>query len=121
MCSRSPVISRDEVHQFPIKRSERAERSATQSGRALDDRVEGRLHVGRRLADDAQNLAGRGLSGKGIGKVRVAHLEFLKQPHVLDGYHRLVGKHQNEADLLLVERFYVCPAELYRTDSRALS
>ena len=60
--------------------------------RALDDRIEHRLHVGGRAADDAEHFGGRRLMLQRLAQFRIALLQFLEQPHVLDGDHRLVGE-----------------------------
>ena len=59
---------------------------------ALDNGVEHRLHVRRRAADDAEHLGRCGLMLQRFAQFRVALLEFLEQPHVLDGDDRLVGE-----------------------------
>ena len=63
---------------------------------APDDRVEDRLHVGRRAADHAQDLARR-------RQVAVPSLQLVEQPHVLDGDHRLIGEGLEERDLVVGE------------------
>ena len=60
--------------------------------RALDDGIEHRLHVRRRAADDAEHLGRRRLMLQRLAQFRVALLQFLEQPHVLDGDHRLGGE-----------------------------
>src|SRR5262245_11448377 len=59
---------------------------------ALNDGVEDRLHVCGRAADDAKHLGCCRLMLQGLPQFRVALLDFLKQPHVLDGNDRLVGE-----------------------------
>ena len=56
------------------------------------DGVQHRLNVRRRTGDDAQNFTCRGLLLQRL-------LEFLKQPHVLDGDHGLVGESFEQLDL----------------------
>ena len=68
--------------------------------RALDDSIEHRLDIGRRAADDAENLARRSLLLQSFAQIRVALLEFFEQPHVLDGDHGLGGESFEERDLL---------------------
>ena len=60
--------------------------------RALDDGVEHRLHVRGRAADDAEHLGRCGLMLQGLAQFRVALLDLLEQPDVLDGDHGLSGK-----------------------------
>ena len=76
----------------------------TNPGGALDDGVEDRLHVRGRAADDAEHLGGCRLMLQRFAQFCVALLEFLEQPHVLDGDNRLVGKGFEKRDLFLRER-----------------
>ena len=71
-------------------------RSAEARG-ALSDRVEHRLGVGGRAADDAQNLRCRRL-------LLERFLRLVEQPHVLDRDHRLGGERFEELDLFIGER-----------------
>jgi len=59
---------------------------------ACDNGVKHRLRVVKRVADDTQNLGGRGLLLQRFGKLTRALLLGFKQPHVLDGDHRLIGE-----------------------------
>src|SRR5215813_478818 len=52
---------------------------------ALDDRVEDRLHISGRAADDPEHLRRCGLMLQGFAQLCVALLDLLEQPHVLDG------------------------------------
>ena len=61
------------------------------------DRVEYRLHIGRRTADDPQDLARRRLLLERL-------LRLVEQAHVLDRDHRLVGEGCRERDLLFGKR-----------------
>ncbi len=61
-------------------------------GRALDDGVEHRLHIGGRAADDAEHLGCCRLMLQGLAQFCVALLDFFEQPDVLDRDHRLGGK-----------------------------
>ena len=70
---------------------------------ALRDRVEHRLHVGLRLADHAQDVAGRGLLLERLGEVAVARLQLLEQAHVLDRDDGLVGEGLQQRDLRVGE------------------
>ncbi|HTO90073.1 MAG TPA: hypothetical protein VMJ70_02980, partial [Candidatus Sulfotelmatobacter sp.] len=82
-----------------------------QALRVLRDRRDDRLNVGRRAADDAQDLRGRGLLLERLGEFAVARLELVEQPHVLDRDHRLVGEDLEQRDLLLGERADFGPAD----------
>ena len=81
---------------------------------ALQDRVEDRLHVGRRATDDTKDLARRrllverlGHLGVGVRERSVLLLQFREQPHVLDGDHGLGGKGLEQCDLPVRERPHV--------------
>ena len=56
------------------------------------DRIQHRLDIRRRAGDHAQDFTRGGLLLQRL-------LEFLKQPHVLDRDHRLVGERFEELDL----------------------
>jgi hypothetical protein len=64
--------------------------------RALHDRLEDRLRVGRRPGDDAQDLARRGLPLERL-------LGLIEQAHVLDRDNRLARERAYQVDLLLGE------------------
>ena len=55
------------------------------SGCALDNGIQHRLHVRRRAADDAEHLGCRRLMLQGLAQFGVALLQFFEQPDVLDG------------------------------------
>src|SRR5262245_25392924 len=59
---------------------------------ALDDRIEYRLHIGGRAADDAEHFRGRRLMLQCLAQFCVALLDFLEQPNVLDGDDSLGGE-----------------------------
>src|SRR6185369_14510523 len=67
----------------------------------FNDDVQYRLQVGGRTADDAENVAGRGLLLQRFHQLLRASLHFLKQADVLDGNHRLVGEGGDQLDLLV--------------------
>src|SRR5262245_23933229 len=64
---------------------------------ALNNGVEHRLHVGGRAADDAEHLGGCRLMLQRFAQFRIALLQFLEQPHVLDCDDCLVAKVFNKA------------------------
>src|SRR5262245_41193064 len=63
----------------------------------LENRVEDRLQVARRAADDLEDLRSRGLTLERL-------LRFVEQPHVLDRDRRLVGERLQQRNLLVAER-----------------
>src|SRR5690349_14536091 len=78
--------------------------NTTNTGGALDDGIEYRLHVGGRAADDAKHLGRRSLMLQRLAQFRVALAEFLKQPHVFDSDDSLVSECLKQRYLLLSER-----------------
>ena len=79
-------------HSVPFAESQHHVIDPTNPRGALDDGVEDRLHVRGRAADDAEHLGRRGLMLQRLAQFRVALLDLLEQPHVLDGDDRLVGE-----------------------------
>jgi hypothetical protein len=77
--------------------------SLTQSSGALRDRVEHGLDIGRRAADDTQDLARRRLLLKRLRQVAITGLQLLEQPHILDGDDGLVGEGLEQGDLAVRE------------------
>src|SRR5215471_9781268 len=56
---------------------------------AFDDSVEHRLHISRRAADDAEYFGSCRLMLQRLAQFSIALLQFLEQPDVFDGDHRL--------------------------------
>src|SRR5262249_14907246 len=67
----------------------------------VPERVEQRLHVGWRTADDPKHLGRRGLMLQRFAQFRVALLDLFEQPHVFDGDDGLVGKSFKEGNLFV--------------------
>ena len=67
---------------------------AEQLASRLCDRIEYRLRIGRRLADDLENFGGRGLALERF-------LRLVEQARVLDRYHGLVGEGLEQRGLLI--------------------
>ena len=78
------------------------------------DRLEHRLNVAGRPADDAQDGRGRGLPLE-----RLARL--VEQAHVLDRDHRLVGEDLQQPDVLLGEVARLLAADADRADDFAVA
>src|SRR5438309_11991501 len=93
------VVMGDMVEQLAVELKEGAEESVAQSHGASDDRVEDRLHVCRRLADHAKDLARRRLLLQGLGDISIPRLQLSAQPHVLCGDARLFDEPLAEIDL----------------------
>src|SRR5580704_7344774 len=75
----------------------------TQSRRALDDRLEDRLDMFRRAADDAEHLGHRRLPLQRLAQIVSALAQLIEQPRVLDGDHRLGGEIAHQLDLFVGE------------------
>ena len=78
------------------------------------DRLEHWPKVARRLADDFQDLGGRGLALERL-------LGLVEQSDVLDRDHRLVGEGFHEADLVRGERHRLALPERDRSDRGAFA
>jgi len=78
-------MERAQVHQFAVEVRNGSGESAAQNHCPLGDRVENGLHVGRRPADDLQDVRRRGLLFERF-------LGLVEQPRVLDRYDCLVGE-----------------------------
>src|SRR6516165_4920947 len=92
-----------------------------QTGGIRDDRVQNRLKIARRFADDAQHLCGSGLLLQRLGELARARLHLLKQPHIFNGDESLVGKSSDELDLFFREGFYSCLPERDRAEGSAIA
>ena len=79
-------------HSIALAESQHHVIDPTNLGRARDNRIEHRLHVRRRAADDAEHFGCCSLMFQRLAQFRVALLQFFEQPHVLNRDHGLVGK-----------------------------
>jgi hypothetical protein len=92
------------VHQLAVEARRRAEASAAQNAGPFGDRVEHRLDICRRAADDAQDLGRRGLPVERL-------LRFVEQADVLDRDHRLVGEDLQQPHVLVGEQARLLAAD----------
>src|SRR5262249_23654033 len=76
----------------------------TNSGSALDDRVEHRLHVRGRTADDAEHFGRCRLMLQCLPQFCIALLDLLEQAHVFDGNRSLVSKGPEKGNLFFGKR-----------------
>src|SRR5262245_35320736 len=97
------IVLGGEMKQLAVELDERAKESAAQRHRALDDRVEHRLHVRRRATDNAQDLGGRRLLLQGFGDLpmrlgqrAILFLQLREQADVLDRDDGLVSESLEE-------------------------
>src|SRR6266481_8673270 len=91
------------MDELAVVKENGAVQTIAQANRALNDRIENRLHIVRRARNDSQDLAGGGLPAERLCQVAVAGLQLLEQAHVLDGDDGLVGESLKEGDLLIGE------------------
>jgi hypothetical protein len=110
------AVVRGYVNQAPIEPEHHALDALAQPRGTRGDGIEGRLNVGRRRRDHAEDFAGGGLLIERLGHLRVGlrqrpvlFLEFREQAHVLDRDHRLVGEGLRELDLLVREGLHFAP------------
>ena len=100
-------------HDVAIAQEDDGIQRLAEAGGAGDDRVEHRLDVGRRAADDAQDLRRGGLLLQ-----RLAQL--VQQPGVLDGDDGLAGEVLDQLDLLVGECKYLLTIDRNRANEVAL-
>jgi len=88
-----------EPNDLTIKPADNGIVCLTQPCSTLSDGVKHWLKVSWRAGDYAQNLARSSLLRQCFSQVMVTLLQLLKQPHVLNGDHGLIGKGFKELDL----------------------
>ena len=108
---RSVVVLRDEIVHLAVEPIDGAEEPVAQAHGTSHDGVEDRLHVRRRPADHTQDLRRRRLLLEGLGDLSVGLserpvllLQLGKEPHVLDGDHRLVREGLQQVHEMIRER-----------------
>ena len=90
------ALRRQQAQRVAVGQVHRRHRRVAQPGRALGDRLEHRLHVGRRARDHAQDFADRRLLFERF-------LGLVEEADVLDRERRLVGEGLDQRDLLVGE------------------
>src|SRR5215475_1653755 len=91
-------------HQVAVAESQHHIIDPTNPRRALDDGVEDRLNIGRRMADDTEYLGRCRLVLQGLAQFRVALLDLLEQSHVLNGDNGLISEGSEESNLFFGKR-----------------
>ena len=76
---------------------------ASQSGRRLDQRIEHRLQIEGRTADDLEDIGGRRLLLQRFAQIFGARLHLVEQADIFDRDHGLVGEGRDQRNLLVVE------------------
>ena len=103
------------VH-FPFATQDECHLGIAQSRRGLYQRIQHRLQVEGRAADDLEHVADSGLLLKRLAEIVGALTQFLEQPGVLDGDHGLLGEILDQGDLLVCERLHFLAKDCDRTD-----
>src|SRR5215831_9459965 len=92
------------MYELSVKPAHVAELSPAELGSGLCYRIEHRLEISGRSANDTEHIADCGLIFERLLKLPLARLLRLEQPRVLDGDDGLVGEGLYEVDLSLCER-----------------
>src|SRR5215813_3837723 len=90
-------------HHLVLAESQQYVVDSTNLCRALNNRVEHRLDIGRRPADDTEHLGRCRLMLQGLAQFCVAFLQFFKQPHVFNRDDGLISECGYKLYLLLRE------------------
>ena len=101
---RAHVVAGDEMEQLAIEAEHVRKQAAAESDSVAHDRLEHRLHVGRRGADHAKYRGSCRLLLQCLSQLARARLHLVEQAHVLDRDDGLVGEGRDQLDLLLRER-----------------
>ena len=109
-----PAVMGDKMDQQAVEAEDTATGSAAQLRRARGDCVEGRLHVGRRAGDNAEDFRRGRLLLQSFARLG-------DQPRVLDRDDRLVGKGAHQLDLPLGERLDPLPGKSDRAEHGSLA
>src|SRR5262249_28605819 len=109
---RSEVRRKD--HLITLAQADRRVIGPAYPSRALRNRVEHGLNIRRRTSDNTQDFTRRSLLFQRL-------FEFLKQSHILDGDHRLIGESLEKRDLLLGEGSNFCTANRNYSNRSSLS
>ena len=94
---------------------------AAEARHRLHQRVENRLEIDGRAADDLEYVGGGGLLLQRLREVARLRLHLLKQTDIADGDHRLIGKSLQQGNLLFAERIHFSATEQNRSDALALT
>src|SRR6516164_7785646 len=98
---------RTEHHYVAVAEKDPRVQRFAQTGGIRDHRVQNRLKIARRFADDAQHLCGSGLLLQRLGKLARALLFGVEQPNVPDRNHRLISERLQQRNLALGKLFSV--------------
>src|SRR5262245_35566949 len=104
-----------------VAKKDRRVQCFAQTGGISDDRVQNRLKIARRFADDAQDLRGRRLLLQRLGKIARARLHLVEQAHIFDRNDRLVCKGLKEVHLTFGEGTGGCSRDRNHPDGLPLA
>src|SRR6516164_2809758 len=96
---RRRVIQADCSELISLAEPQASKAGVAQVCRVCQYRIENRLQISRRTADNLEHLRCRGLSLQRLGKIVRAVTQFVKQPRVLDGDDGLFRKMADKLDL----------------------
>ena len=96
---RAHVVAGDEMEQLAIEAEHVRKHASAESDSVAHDRLEHRLHVGRRGADHAKYRGSCRLLLQCLSQLARARLHLVEQAHVLDRDDRLIGEGRHELDL----------------------
>ena len=106
------------MKQLAIETEHVRKHASAESDSVAHDRLEHRLHVGRRGADHAKYRGSCRLLLQCLSQLARARLHLVEQAHVLDRDHGLVGEGRDQLDLLLGERPDDAPRQADHADHR---
>ena len=106
------------MEQLAIKAEHIRKQAPAKSDSVPHDRLEHRLHVGRRGADHAKYRGRCRLLLQCLGQLARARLHLVEQAHVLDRDHGLVGEGGDQLDLSVRERPDDVPRQVDHADHR---
>src|SRR5215813_12386307 len=113
MCTRN--------YRVPLTESQHHIIDPTNSGCALDNGVEDRLHIRWRTTDDAEHLGGCSLMLQSFAQLCVAFLDLFEQAHILDGDDSLISEGFEKFDLFFSKRSNFLAADCDHSDRNTLS
>src|SRR5262245_32076810 len=100
---RVPVSLREEEHPVFLP-SYHSEVGVTKAASRFNERLQHRLEIESRAADDFEHIGGGGLPLQRVAEFAGTLLHLVEQPHVLNRDHRLVGEGLQELDLSVGEQ-----------------
>ena len=118
------LVGRGERHiavDLAVAYEDRSGIGAAEPGGRFDCRIQHRLHIGGRAADDVEHVAGRRLVFERFFEIARAGLQFAEQSRILHRNDRLVGKGAHQIDLPLGERLDPLPTEINRAEHGPLA